>query len=25
VLLGMCGAIPSALFVIPAFYGSRDA
>jgi predicted RND superfamily exporter protein len=21
VLLGMCGAIPSALFVIPAFYG----
>jgi uncharacterized protein len=23
VLLGMCGAIPSALFVIPAFYHSR--
>jgi hypothetical protein len=24
VLLGLCGVIPSALFVIPALYGKRE-
>jgi hypothetical protein len=24
VLLGMCGAIPSAIFVIPALWGTRE-